>query len=58
MAKRNRSQARDPVKGAKAMYQLAVIKEPPLRVVVGTDAYKVTMAKMEAYGENYRRFEG
>ena len=40
------------------MYQLAVIKEPPLRVVVGTDAYKVTMAKIEAYKEKHRRFEG
>ena len=38
---RNGSQAGDPSKGAKAMYELAVMKDPPLRVVIGTDAYKV-----------------
>ena len=58
MAKLNGSQARDPVKGAKAKYQLAVTKEPPLRMIVEMDAYKATLAKIEAYGEKYRRFEG
>ena len=57
MAKRNGSKAGDLVKGVKAKYQLAVMKEPPLRVTVGVDVYKVIMAKIEAYGEIIR-FEG
>ena len=51
MAKRNRSKAGDLVKGVKVKYQLAIMKEPPLRVTVGIDAYKVIMAKIKAYGE-------
>ncbi len=58
MAKRNGSQARDPVKGVKAKYQFAVIKEPLLRVIVEMDAYKATRAKIEAYSEKYGRFRG
>ncbi len=58
MAKRNRSQARDPVKGVKAKYQFAVIKEPLLRVIIEIDVYKATRAKIEAYSEKYRRFRG
>ena len=45
------SQARDPVKGVKAKYQLAVTKEPLLSVIVEMDAYKATRAKIEAYSE-------
>ncbi len=58
MALRNESQDGDPVKGVKAIYQLAVMKEPPLRVITGADAYKAIMAKIEGYEENYGRFEG
>ena len=58
IAKRNGSQARDPVKSVKAKYQLAVTKEPLLRVIVEMDAYKATSAKTEAYGEQYGRFGG
>lgn len=58
MALRNESQDGDPVKGLKAKYQLAVMKEPSLRVITGADAYKAVMAKIEVYEENYRRFEG
>lgn len=57
MGKRNGAQAGDPVKGAKAMYELAVMKDPPLRVVIGTDAYAAVMDKLEKYEENYKRFE-
>jgi hypothetical protein len=39
MSKRHNKQAGDPIKGAKAMYKLAIMSDPPLRVVVGTDAY-------------------
>ncbi len=58
MAKLNGSKAGDPARGVKAKYQLVVMKKPPLRVIVGADAYKAIMAKIEAYKENYRRFEG
>lgn len=40
---RHMTQAGDPIKGAKAMYELAVMKDPPLRVVIGSDAYKVRL---------------
>lgn len=39
------------------MYELAIMKDPPLRVAVGTDAYKAIMNKIEAYGENYKKYE-
>ena len=38
---RHGTQAGDPIKGAKAMYELACLPDPPLRVVIGTDAYSV-----------------
>ena len=51
------SQARDPVKGVKAKYQLLVLKKPPLRVIMGADAYKAIIIKIKTYEENYRRFK-
>jgi len=57
MGERNGTQAGDPKKGAKAMYELAVLPEPPLRVVIGTDAYKAINGKIEAYSENYKKYE-
>ena len=39
------------------MYELAVMKNPPLRVVLGSAAYKMVMEKLENYKENYVRFE-
>ncbi|ESZ91430.1 putative Uncharacterized oxidoreductase [Sclerotinia borealis F-4128] len=57
MRKGNGTQAGDPKKGAKAMYELAILSDPPLRVVIGSDAYKGIMAKIEAYGENYKKYE-
>lgn len=56
--KRNRSQARDPIKGVKAKYQLAVTKESLLSVIVEMNAYKATRANIEVYGEQYGRFGG
>lgn len=41
MGQRHGSQVGDPKKGGKAMYELAVLEDPPLRVVIGNDAYKV-----------------
>lgn len=57
MNARNGTQAGEPLKGAKAMYEVAVMKDPPLRVVIGSDAYKAIMGKIEAYGENYKKYE-
>jgi len=54
---RNGKQGGDPAKGAKAMYELAIIKDPPLRVVLGSDAYKGIEIKLEEYGENYKKYE-
>jgi hypothetical protein len=39
------------------MYELAVMKNPPLRVVIGSDAYKAIMEKIQKYGENYKKYE-
>lgn len=55
--KRNGTQAGDPKKGARAMYELAIMKDPPLRVVIGTDAYKLIHDKIKTYGENYKKYE-
>ena len=57
MTKRNGTQVGDPAKGAEAMYKFAVMKDPPLRVVVGSDAYKAIMGKIESYGQNYKKWE-
>lgn len=57
MGKRNGTQAGDPRKGALAMYDLAVAKEPPLRCVVGTDAYKAIMEKLEKYKGNVEKWK-
>lgn len=51
--KRNGTQAGDPKKGAKAMYQLAILEDPPLRMCIGTDAYSIIEGKINTYGENY-----
>ena len=43
MGQRNGTQVGDPKKGGKAIYELAVLQDPPLRVVIGSDAYKVLL---------------
>ncbi|KAF2684203.1 NAD(P)-binding protein [Lentithecium fluviatile CBS 122367] len=57
-SKRHGTQAGDPAKGAKAFYDLAVMKDPPLRCVVGTDAYALINDKLDMYGKKVREFEG
>lgn len=57
MKQRNGTQAGDPAKGAKAMYEIAVMDEPPLRVVIGTDAYKAILDKIDKYEKNYKKYE-
>lgn len=56
MGERHGTQAGDPKKGAEAFYQLAIMEDPPLRVVVGTDAYAAIMDKIAKYGENYKKY--
>ena len=57
MGERHGTQPGDPIKGAKAMYELAIIQDPPLRVVIGSDAYKAVMAKIDTYSQNYKKDE-
>jgi len=57
MKKRHGTQKGDPTKGAKAMYEFAVMKDPPLRICIGSDAYAGVMDKLKTYGENYRKYE-
>lgn len=57
MGKRHGTQAGDPAKAGKVFYELAVMKDPPLRVVVGSDAYKALGDKLDTYRENWKRFE-
>ncbi|KIW08558.1 uncharacterized protein PV09_00523 [Verruconis gallopava] len=57
MAKRHGTQAGDPVKAGKVFYELAVMEDPPLRVVVGSDAYTALGNKLETYQANWKRFE-
>jgi hypothetical protein len=51
------TQAGDPRKGARVAYEFAVMEGPPLRVVIGTDAYASIMEKIKQYEENYKKFE-
>jgi NAD(P)-dependent dehydrogenase (short-subunit alcohol dehydrogenase family) len=55
--KRHGTQAGDPVKAAKVFYDLAVMDDPPLRCVVGTDAYTSISKKLETYKENVENFK-
>lgn len=57
MKKRNGTQAGDPPKGARCMYELAVMKDPPLRCVIGTDAYAGINEKLDQYRDNVKKFE-
>ncbi|KAK5952191.1 hypothetical protein OHC33_006664 [Knufia fluminis] len=57
MEKRHGTQAGDPKKGAKAMYEFAIMDDPPLRSVIGTDAYKAILDKINKYEQNYKKYE-
>jgi len=57
MKERNGKQAGDPRKGAQAMYELAVAEEPPLRCVIGTDAYSGISDKLEKYKTNVEKWK-
>jgi hypothetical protein len=57
MGERNGTQAGDPKKGAAAMWEVAKMEDPPLRLVIGSDAYTGIMDKIKKYGENYPKYE-
>ena len=57
MGERHGNQAGDPAKGAKAMYDLAVLPDPPLRAVIGSDAYKRIYKKIADYDANFKKYE-
>jgi len=57
MGERNGTQAGDPQKGAVAMWKIAKMEDPPLRVVIGSDAYSGIMDKIKKYGENYPKYK-
>jgi len=57
MGARHGTQAGDPAKGAQAFYDLAVMKDPPLRCIVGTDAYSRINDKIETYSKSVKEFE-
>ncbi|CAG5153208.1 uncharacterized protein ALTATR162_LOCUS3079 [Alternaria atra] len=54
---RHGSQAGDPAKGAKVFYDLAVMDDPPMRCVVGTDAYSLINKKLDTYNDSVKKFE-
>lgn len=39
------------------MYELATMEDPPLRCVIGSDAYSAMEQKVETYGKNVKKFE-
>ncbi|KAL5337065.1 hypothetical protein BJX70DRAFT_409484 [Aspergillus crustosus] len=47
MMARNRTQPGDPKKTAKAFYQLAMMESPPLRILLGSDAFPAILARLE-----------
>lgn len=49
----NGKQGGDPKKGARAMWDLAKMDNPPLRMVIGSDAYEKINEKIEQYGKLY-----
>jgi hypothetical protein len=49
------SQMGDPAKAAAAMYKLAVMKDPPFRLVLGEDAYPQIMARADGFGKEFEK---
>jgi hypothetical protein len=48
---------KDPAKAAKVFYDLAVMDDPPMRCVVGTDAYSLINKKLDTYNESVKKFD-
>jgi hypothetical protein len=51
------SQRGDPPKGAKAIYNLATLADPPKKVVLGTDAYDWLNQSLKADHDDILRYE-
>jgi hypothetical protein len=43
----NHAQDGDPIKGAKAIVDITEATEPPLRLILGSDAYAFTQTKLD-----------
>ncbi|PYH92283.1 NAD(P)-binding protein [Aspergillus ellipticus CBS 707.79] len=57
MEARHGAQPGDPRKAAKAFYELAVMENPPLRVLLGTDAYPAILARLDSEKESFMKYE-
>ncbi|KAJ5757558.1 Short-chain dehydrogenase/reductase SDR [Penicillium nucicola] len=57
MMARHGTQPGDPKKAARAFYDLAVMDEPPLRVLLGSDAYPAILAKLEDQRKDFMKYE-
>ena len=57
MKKRHGTQIGDPAKARKALYELAVMENPPSRVALGSDSYQVVMSKLEEYQSEYTKMK-
>lgn len=57
MSKRHGTQVGDPAKAGKAMLQLALEPEPPLRIVLGSDAYKALKDRLKTHEEQASKWE-
>ncbi|KAI0803959.1 hypothetical protein GGR55DRAFT_691316 [Xylaria sp. FL0064] len=51
------AQVGDPIKGATAMYALTHVPKPPLRCLLGSEAFAAMEGKSSHNGETYREFE-
>lgn len=54
---RHMKEAGGPRKGSNAMHQVAIMKDPSLRCVVGTDEFKAINGKLDTYKQNVDRFK-
>lgn len=57
MAAMGEAQLGDPRKGAAAIHQLAHLADPPLRCLLGSEAFGAMEMKLKQYSETYRDYE-
>lgn len=56
-AKMSGNQVGDPEKAAKVMMELAKMEEPPLYLLLGSDAFSRAFAKLDLLAESYKQWE-
>lgn len=56
-AAKSGTQAGDPAKAAKLMMQVSEMPEPPLYLLLGSDAYVRAFAKLDLLSSSYRQWE-